>query len=149
MQNHHLNKLTIKSTTTSESEGFVLRRLLKDNWQQLLPDLTESFDDVCAEGDVIYLPKISISLEVDSMDSLVSEIPNNHNQSLKDQIITQVMQQVQTFKTKSNTRESNSSLFIISPRVEWTYCSVSSVCVSLFERSIYTTTNIGTESAKI
>lgn len=110
MQNHHLNKLTITSSTTSESEGFALRRLLKDNWQQLLPELTTSFDDVCAEDDVIYLPKISISLEVDSLDSLVSEMPNNHNQTLKDQIITQLMQQIQQFKTKPNIRKSGSYL---------------------------------------
>ncbi|MFT5851700.1 MAG: hypothetical protein ACI87J_001673 [Colwellia sp.] len=104
MQNHHLSKLIITTTTTSESEGFALRRLLKENWQQLLPELTESFDEVCAKNHVIHLPHISISLEVDSMHSLVSDKPITHNKGLKDQIITQVMQQIQDFKTKMNDR---------------------------------------------
>ena len=104
MQNHHLSKLIITTTTTSESEGFALRRLLKENWQQLLPDLTESFDEVCAEDHVIHLPHVSISLEVDSMHSLVSDMPITHNKYLKEQIITQVMQQVQDFKAKVNDR---------------------------------------------
>jgi hypothetical protein len=104
MQNHHLSKLIITTTTTSESEGFALRRLLKENWQQLLPDLTESFDEVCAEDHVIHLPNISISLELDSMDSLVSDMPITHNKYLKEQIITQVMQQIQDYKAKINDR---------------------------------------------
>lgn len=107
MQNHHLSKLVITSTTTSESEGFALRRLLKKNWQQLLPDLTESFDEVCAENEVIHLPKIKISLEVDSMHSLVADMPITLNETLKDQIKTQVMQQVQQFKTENNDRGNN------------------------------------------
>jgi hypothetical protein len=108
MQNHHLSKLIITTTTASDSEGFALRRLLKENWQQLLPDLSESFDQVCKEDEVIHLPKITISLAVDSMDSLVSDMPITHNEYLKDQIITQLMQQVQHYKTQLNNRESSS-----------------------------------------
>ena len=110
MQNHHLSKLIITSTTTSESEGFALRRQLKENWQQLLPDLTESFDEFCAEDEVIHLPKITISLEVDSTDSLVSDMPITHNDTLKDQIKIQVMLQIQAFKSEFN--NSSSAPFI-------------------------------------
>lgn len=106
MQNHHLSKLIITSTTTSEPEGFALRRLLKENWQQLLPDLTESFDEVCAEDEVIHLPKIIISLEIDSTHSLVSDMPITHNETLKDQIKTQVMLQIQDFKAELNSSSS-------------------------------------------
>jgi hypothetical protein len=102
MQNHHLSKLIITSTTTSESEGFALRRLLKENWQQLLPDLTDSFDEICAEDEVIHLPKIIISLEINSTNSLVSNMPITHNETLKEQIKTQVMLQVQEFKAELN-----------------------------------------------
>ncbi|WP_114325456.1 contractile injection system tape measure protein [Candidatus Colwellia aromaticivorans] len=110
MQNHHLSKLIITTTTASESEGFALRRLLKENWQQLLPDLTESFDEFCADDEVIHLPKIAISLEVDSMHSLVSDMPITDNEYLKDQIKTQVMQQVQEFKAAYNGRQ-NETVF--------------------------------------
>ncbi|MBL4899376.1 MAG: hypothetical protein JKX76_06970 [Colwellia sp.] len=106
MQNHHLSKLIITSTTASESEGFALRRQLKENWQQLLPDLTESFDEVCTEEEVIRLPKISITLEVDSMHSLVSDMPITPNEYLKEQIKLQVMQSIQYFKLEHNNKRS-------------------------------------------
>lgn len=102
MQNHHLSKLVITSSTTSESEGFALRRQLKENWQQLLPDLTESFDEFCAEDEVIHLPKISITLEIDSTHPLVSDMPITPNDTLKEQIKTQVMLQIQAFKAEHN-----------------------------------------------
>lgn len=106
MQNHHLSKLIITSTTASESEGFALRRQLKESWQQLLPDLTESFDEVCTEDEVIRLPKISITLEVDSMHFLVSDMPITHNEYLKEQIKLQVMQSIQDFKLEHNNKRS-------------------------------------------
>lgn len=98
MQNHHLNKLVFKTRTTVESKAFAIRSQLKANWQQLVPDLNESFDGVCAEDEFIHIPKLTISLVLYSQHPLITDNPTLPDEHIKEIIKSQIIQQVSDHK---------------------------------------------------